>query len=360
MISSLLLTISVVAFVLATCSAIAAHLFHEFTRHELEEFSRRRNNLQVFDDIIDFREEMSLGAETLQLTSLIVANLCGLAWVVYGQTIGGLNASDFAAAVCVFGLISLVSNIWIPWAITDELASPFLFYTWRFWWLISKLMLPLTFGSTLFAAIFHRAAGNIVNQEHEEEAFEDEIRSIVSEGQRDGLLDLDAREMIEGVIELDDTDVAEIMTPKKDILAIEADLDWQDMLAFVIKHNKTRLPVYQGELNEIIGFLHTKDLLAESIKPEAERRSLRELCREIMFVPESILLDELLQQFQVQRMHMAIVIDEYGSLAGLITIEDILEEIVGEIVAEYRGTIEEVSFIPSMKPIHYFRGHRCH
>lgn len=334
MISEFLLALSVTAFIVSTLAAVAAHLFHEFTRHELEAFARRRGNLQVFDDIIELREELSLGAETLQLINLIVANLCGLAWVVYGQTIGGLNSPQFAAAVGVFGMLTLVTNVWIPWGITDSLASPFLFFTWRFWWLASRLALPLTFGSRWVAAVLNRASGTIVNRQQEEESFEDEIRSMVSEGERDGLLDLDAREMIEGVIELDDTDVGEIMTPKKNIIAIDVDLEWEELIELVVRHNKTRLPVFQGELNEIIGFLHTKDLLAELVRPVSQRRGLRELCREVMLVPESTKVDELLQQFQRQRSHLAIVIDEYDSLAGLVTIEDILEEIVGEIVDE--------------------------
>ena len=169
----------------------------------------------------------------------------------------------------------------------------------------------------------------------EEEALEDEILSIVTEGQHDGLLEADVREMIAGVIELDDADVADIMTPRSKMDAIPVDTNWQNVLEFVVKMGRTRIPVYQDNLDDIAGVLYVKDLLAEQASEQDKpQQELRSLLREAWRVPKSMRLDELLQKFLHTRNHLAIVVDEFMHVVGLVTIEDVLEEIVGEIVDE--------------------------
>jgi len=325
---------SIIGLMGATFAATASHIFHKFSRHELEEYCRRHDKLYIYDEIIESREQLALGADTLRIVSLCVAIICGIFFLLHGSIVDELKPSHVIGIVGAFALITLATNSWIPWAILKVAATPFLFSTWRFWWLVTLIASPLTLGFNILTALIQRAAGQSADEEDEEDAFEDEIRSMVSGGERDGLLDLDAREMIEGVIELDDKDVAEVMTPKKSIIALDVETDWEKTVNFASEQRKTRLPVYEGELNSIVGFLHTKDLLPELLKPAEQRRSLRELMRESMFVPESMPVDELLQQFQDQRYHLAIALDEYGAVSGLITIEDILEEIVGEIVDE--------------------------
>ena len=164
---------------------------------------------------------------------------------------------------------------------------------------------------------------------------EDEILSIVTEGQHDGLLEDDVREMIAGVIELDDTDVADIMTPRSEMDAIPIDMEWSEMLQFVVRVGRTRIPVYDKNLDDIVGLLYVKDLLAvlSDGAPQAAPR-LRDITRDVARVPRSTRLDELLQNFLKTRSHLAIVVDEFLHVVGLVTIEDVLEEIVGEIVDE--------------------------
>ena len=158
----------------------------------------------------------------------------------------------------------------------------------------------------------------------------------VTAGEREGLLEPDAREMIEGVIELGDADVADIMTPLSQMDALNVELSWPEVLALVIEAGRTRLPVYERTLDNIIGVLFVKDLLPELAKAhESQRRSLREILREPWFVPKTRPVDDMLQDFlKKTRSHLAIVLDEYDSVAGVVTIEDVLEEIVGEIVDE--------------------------
>jgi CBS domain containing-hemolysin-like protein len=141
--------------------------------------------------------------------------------------------------------------------------------------------------------------------------------------------------MIEGVIELGDIDVADIMTPRSRMDALQVDLGWPEVLEFVVRAARTRIPVYGESLDDIRGILYVKDLLPELAADTDQRRPLAELIRSAAFVPHTKAVDDLLDEFQKSHNHMAIVVDEYHAVTGLITIEDVLEEIVGEIVDEH-------------------------
>ena len=177
--------------------------------------------------------------------------------------------------------------------------------------------------------LFVRASGQEDEVDDEEEAFEDEILAMVSEGEHDGYLEADTRDMIEGVMELDDTTVEDVMTPRSSVDSLDIDTLWDEMVEFVVESGRTRIPVHEKKADNILGILYAKDLLRETRRNK--RRPLRKLLREPIFVPDSKLLDEMLSQFLASRTHMAIVQDEYGGFAGVVTIEDVLEEIVGEI-----------------------------
>jgi len=130
--------------------------------------------------------------------------------------------------------------------------------------------------------------------------------------------------------------VSDIMTPRTDMVSMPATLSWQAALEFVIQDGHTRIPVCNKNRDDIVGILHTKDLLPELAKgPDEPVRPWTTLLRKPYFVPETKPIDVLLQEFQHTRNHMAVVLDEYGGVSGLVTMEDVLEEIVGEIVDEY-------------------------
>ena len=134
-------------------------------------------------------------------------------------------------------------------------------------------MSPLTLGAKLVEVLVRRLAGHQETEEDEEEAFEDEIRTIVTAGLRDGLLEADAREMIEGVMELGDVDVSEIMTPRSEVDALNVEASWPEMLKIVAESGRTRMPVYEGALDNVLGILFVKDLLAELSKdPQSHSR----------------------------------------------------------------------------------------
>ncbi len=332
-----LLALTLLCLVLASAAACAVQILHEFWRHELEDYCLRRGNLAWFTRIIDQREQMALGAQTLQMISLATSVVCG---VVYLITVGGFETMSIRSLCAMIGLVALIllaTNCWIPWATLNNAAAPYLYRTWRIWWLASLLFFPLIVVVKIVSSLFQRMSGELADAETDEDNFEDEFLSIVSEGEREGHLESDVCHMIEGVFELDDSTVAKVMTPRSRVDVIDAHSTWEQMIIHVAKSGRTRLPVVEGRFSrtsDVIGILFAKDLLSEFIIPDAQRRTLRELVRAPLIVPRSKPLDAMLEQFQASRSHMAIVIDEYEAIAGVITIEDVLEEIVGEIVDE--------------------------
>ncbi len=257
---------------------------------------------------------------------------------VWRQSVAATDQPEWLVSV-LLPLIGLClvwfAVVWLPTTVAGLWADPFVLRTWRFWKAITLLLAPSIWCAEGLGRIFRRLSGRPVI-EPTEESLEEEILTIVSEGQREGLMEEDAREMIEGVIELGDVAVAQIMTPRTDMAAIHIDLTWDEMIQFVTHSGHTRIPVYNKSPDDIVGILHTKDLLAELAKPSPrDRRPWPELLRKPFFVPETKPVDDLLQEFQRSRNHIAVVLDEFGGVSGLITIEDALEEIVGEIVDEH-------------------------
>jgi CBS domain containing-hemolysin-like protein len=170
-----------------------------------------------------------------------------------------------------------------------------------------------------------------------------ELRELVDMASTTGVVDEDERQMIHSVFELGDTLVREVMVPRPDVVWTERDTPVEKVLRLALRSGYSRIPVLGENIDDIVGVAYLKDLVAASHSGE---NSLPAVLRPPMFVPDSKRVDELLKEMQAQRRHMAIVVDEYGGTAGVVTIEDILEEIVGEITDEYDP--EEV---PDVQPL---------
>ena len=164
---------------------------------------------------------------------------------------------------------------------------------------------------------------------------DDEFRAMVEMSEGEGSIDADEREMIHNVIEFGETTVAEIMTPKIDLFTLSADDDMEIILPKIIENFYSRVPVYDRAGETIIGILFTKDLNRFRHLP-SEKFKLKSVLRSPVFVPKSKKIKELLRDFKKMKRHMAIVLNEYGSVDGLVTLEDVLEELVGEIDSEMR------------------------
>jgi CBS domain containing-hemolysin-like protein len=347
---------------LAAClCAIAARSLREFSRHELEEISQRRQAPERFADILRHHERVALGVEMLVALIVALTVAAGMLWT--WQASAELNWPPwlvFVLAAVVLGQVIAITTVWLPWSIARIAAARFLFWTWPLWNVLGRLALPLVWSARFVDSILHRLAGRTA-QEADEDSIEEEIRTIVSEGHREGLLEEEAREMIEGVMELGDAVVSHIMTPRTEINMIQVNTPWDEVVESIIESGHTRVPVFDKNRDDIVGLLYSKDLLPELAKCQrglaghhrpdgraesAEQkvpvpfsaephRPLSELLRKPLFVPETKPVDDLLKLFQKSRTHIAVVLDEYGGVSGLVTIEDVLEEIVGEIDDEY-------------------------
>ena len=163
---------------------------------------------------------------------------------------------------------------------------------------------------------------------------EEEIQSIIDEGEQKGLIDEKSGEMIQSILEFRDTVAREVMIPRTEIVAIPSDAPVAEIVDQVALHGYTRMPVYHGSIDNIIGVLNVKDLLGLCLKP-VDEADLKPLLRKPYFIPETKNIHLLLHELKGERQHMAIVIDEYGGTAGLVTLEDLIEEIVGEIRDEH-------------------------
>jgi putative hemolysin len=169
---------------------------------------------------------------------------------------------------------------------------------------------------------------------------EEELKTMVDAGEEEGLIEEEEKEMILSVLDFGDTIAREVMVPRIDIVALEVNTPFSEALNVVISAGHSRIPVYRVTIDDIIGVLYAKDMLAAL--RDCKTPSLEQMLRPVYFTPESKRVIELLQELQKQRIHMCIVVDEYGGTAGLITIEDILEEIVGDIQDEYDAEEPEV------------------
>jgi CBS domain containing-hemolysin-like protein len=163
---------------------------------------------------------------------------------------------------------------------------------------------------------------------------EEEIRAMAEAGSEEGAIEEEEKELIHSIFEFGDTVVREVMTPEPDIVAVEVSDSLNAVQDLVIRHGYSRIPVYRERLEDIVGVVYAKDVLRE-LRGGQGRRSLEDLARKAAFVPESRKVSDLLRDMQREKFHMALVVDEYGSLVGLVTLEDLLEEIVGEIFDEY-------------------------
>ncbi|PSR34937.1 MAG: hypothetical protein C7B46_03215 [Sulfobacillus benefaciens] len=163
---------------------------------------------------------------------------------------------------------------------------------------------------------------------------EEEIRTMVEVGEEEGLLEAEEREMIQGIFDLGDTVVREVMVPRIDVQALPATATLGEAWDAVIQWGHSRLPVYRVTIDDVIGVIYARDILLY-IKERPHETPIQDLVRPVQYVPETKKVDELLTDFRRRRSHIAVVLDEYGGTAGIVTIEDLLEEIVGEIQDEY-------------------------
>lgn len=199
--------------------------------------------------------------------------------------------------------------------------------------LIGRALSPLVWLTDAIGRVTCRALG-LPRTVGSEEA-RHEILDAVTVGERGGAINDEGREMIENIIEVQRRDVKEVMTPRTSVYAIPIDTPLEDAIRAVVEQGHSRVPVFQGTIDNVQGILYTKDLLNHWGQRQKPLPPLKDVLRHALFVPETKKANDLLNELRRDRVHMAIVLDEYGGMSGIITIEDLLEEIVGEIRDEY-------------------------
>lgn len=211
----------------------------------------------------------------------------------------------------------------------------------------SKITKPfvkfLTFSSNVLLRIF-----NISSENLEEKVSEEEIRMMIEVGEETGVINVTEKEMIDGIFQFDDTLAKEIMTPRPNVFLIDVETPMEEVLEAVSSEQYSRIPVYEDDIDNIIGVLYMKDLFIDMIRAQKEGRemkSTREMLRPAYFVPETKNIDMLFKELQSTKNHMAMLIDEYGGFSGIVTIEDLIEEIMGNIFDEYDESQETIKMI---------------
>ncbi|MGL4593223.1 MAG: hemolysin family protein [Thermoguttaceae bacterium] len=340
-------------------ASLSARSISSFSRHELEVFCHRRGQESRLMTMLREYDRVSISVNVFRLIGMLVLIYSSV--FIFGQfnvetaEMTPVLVMQLALFGIATGTVLLAVDVWFPSAISKLWNTQITYYTWSFWYFMAFFVYPIYWIDWFVHIFFERLAGQSGIAD-EEEAFEDEIRTIVTEGHRGGLLEGEAREMIESVMELSDVTVSEIMTPRTDMICISSELTWDEMLREVIGSAHSRMPVYKENRDDIIGIIHTKDLLRVlATTTSDDRPSWTSFMKEPLFVPETKPVDRLLQEFQNSRLdnhvkeegstrrirgHIAIVLDEYGGVSGIVTLEDILEEIVGEIHDEHETVLE--------------------
>jgi len=331
-------------FLLGLFLAVVAGSLQGFLRSRLAQVGRLRRNEKRFGEILK-DDELALQACRLAFVAAIVP-ACALSARLRYLGVSESSASesiwiDLAGGVVLGWLLYVV----VPWTVTRVAAEHVLFDCWPVIRLITAIFRPLVGVSRAIDTLVHRIAGRRDPEPENLETFAEEIQSVVDEGEREGILESRAGKMIQRVMELRQEDVRAVMTPRMDILTIQADCGLPEARRQLIELGHSRIPVIEETTDDIIGILYARDLL-ESLEPEHSSKTLREIVRPAYYVPETTTIHSLLDTMKRERLHMAIVLDEYGGVTGLVTLEDILEEIVGDISDEFDETEPDLySFI---------------
>lgn len=243
--------------------------------------------------------------------------------------------ADYAVAVASTGLIAMFCSVAIPHALARHAGEGILAGHARFLMLWRAALSPITYIMNATDGLVQRLAGaRHVDQDEEKAELEQEILSVVEEGEKEGVVDEAEKEMITSVIEFRDTTVGQIMTARPEIFALPIEATLGQVKRALEESGHSRLPVHEGSLDKIVGVLYARDLLRHLGLP-ADKFDIRTAMRQPLYVPKTKNLRDLLADFKAQKIHIAIVLDEYGGTAGLVTIEDVVEELVGDISDEH-------------------------
>ncbi|MFN0195914.1 MAG: hemolysin family protein [Planctomycetaceae bacterium] len=314
-----------------------------FSYSRLEEISTARNRKDRFTHILRRSDDVLLACETLFVFTILVAVGTFLIRTLRLDAISQTPLDSTTTWIVRLLLLLLFSGtFWViaPWTLARIAGERLLYFTWP-----ALRSMLVVFRAVLSVVVYidkvlHRLVGLDEPKENDADSLDEEIRTVIDEGHTEGVLESGARTMIHRVMDLGEHDVATIMTPRTDMFCIPDHFSLEDARRNFIEAAHSRVPVIGKSTDDIVGILYAKDLLKslnqlENGADNAEPLKLKDIVREPFYVPETTRIDTLLETMKREHIHLAIVLDEYGGVVGLVTLEDILEEIVGEIGDEF-------------------------
>jgi putative hemolysin len=327
--------------VLTFLGAFTCESLRSISRSRLDEACWRIGHRERLAIILRRATDAILAAEFVSLVSLIL--LAAIAGVrVTNELADELGASGWVAVVTeplVFLLGFVITFFLIPWCLARVTGEGYLARVWPSLEVLMRVMSPYLSLARRLDSFMHRLWGLKDPSETRAESLSREIKSVVELGQREGILAAHSRRMIERVIALQQEDVASVMTPRTDMDCIEVTVSLDEARRRMMEAGHSRMPVIGTSTDDIVGILYAKDLLHQVADGLNDGQTgLKEIVREPFYIPETTGIDKLLESMKRRRIHIAIVLDEYGGVAGLVTMEDVLEQIVGEITDEYDTT----------------------
>jgi putative hemolysin len=326
---------------LAFWSALGCDSLRDFSYSRLEELCVARGVPERFGKILKEQGPALLVLEFVLtcVTLVLAAVLCvwiGWPMVADGQPTRRI-AWNFVLQYAGIAVLTFFAADVLPWTIARVAAEAFLCRWWPVIELLQFLLRPGLWIADQLDRYAHRVAGRAEPQSDDASLLEEDIRSVVEEGEREGVLEVGSTAMIRRVMELQDEDVGAIMTPRTDMHCVPADSTLEEARQTLIESGHSRMPVIGDSTDDVLGILYAKDLL-KALEPHRTGEPypvLRDIIREPVYVPLTTQIPAVLELMKRGKIHIAIVHDEYGGVAGLVTMEDVLEEIVGEIADEY-------------------------
>ncbi len=317
-----------------------------FSYSRLEEISTARNRKDRFTQILRRSEDVLLACECLLVLTISIAVGMFLIWVLRQDAVALAppnSATTWIVRLLILALFSGTFWVLVPWTLSRISGERLLYFSWPVLRSLLFLFRAVLSVSAYVDKVLHRLVGLEEPAENAAESLDEEIRTVIDEGHTEGVLEAGARTMIHRVMDLGEHDVATIMTPRTDMFCIPDHLSLEEARRQFIEAAHTRVPVIGKSTDDIVGILYAKDLLKSLNQLEdgadkadqAESLQLKDIVREPFYVPETNRIDTLLETMKREHIHLAIVLDEYGGVVGLVTLEDILEEIVGEIGDEF-------------------------
>lgn len=321
----------------------------DFSRSRLEDICQENGQPERFGDILQSYERALLLSELQLLLFLLIATWLAADSTVFGdisfpEQVSAANVSMWLLHVAAVLITVAFVMVVLPWTLSRVTGEKFLYRTWPVYRFACNLFSPVwTFASHLDRIVHRIFSLPEPDSDAAASLLTEELLTVVDESRREGVIQSNASTMIHRVVDLQTEDVAAIMTPRTDMVTIDADLPLNEAYGQMLASGFSRVPVIRDGIDDIVGILYSRDLLACALDTESRsRRTTEEIARDVLYAPESQGIGDLLESMRARKVHMAIVVDEYSGVSGLVTLEDILEEIVGDISDEYDTNEDEL------------------